>query len=350
MIRREAVLGKLTAVAVVVALAAVPASAITLTPISTPFNSPIGIDYHQPTNSVVISANYNSGGFPNNFERILQDGTHVPFSSVAGYTDEIKIATARSGNPFIASGTLFVGNGNDGEIMKITPNGSSASLYTSLPGGGNGLFRGSLYVDRTGVYNYDLIAVTTAGQVWRVDSTGTPTFIANVQTHLEGLLVVPNDVSKYGPLAGKIIAGAEGQGLMYAFDASGAFNTYALGVNIEDIDLIEPGANFFGVNFGTNRILGAPASEFSGMVGDILLTQEFGGASGLFRMYWNGSTLAADPLTLSAGSFRPGQWEHVTFAPAGIKEIPPVPEPATMALSALGLGALGSLRRRKRQQ
>ena len=38
---------------------------ITLIPISTTFNNPIGIDYHPPSNSVVMSVNY-SGGTPTN--------------------------------------------------------------------------------------------------------------------------------------------------------------------------------------------------------------------------------------------------------------------------------------------
>ena len=134
--------------------------------------------------------------------------------------------------------------------------------------------RGSLYVDRTGVFGGDLIAVTTAGEVWRITSAGVPTLLADVNTHLEGVNVVPNDPVRYGPLAGQILAGAENQGRMYAIDAAGDVDFYTFGVAIEDIDLIPANENFFGVNFGSSKLLGAPASAFSSMVGDILLTQE----------------------------------------------------------------------------
>ena len=42
--------------------------------------------------------------------------------------------------------------------------------WVSLPGTGNGLMRGAMYVDRTGVMGGDLIVVTDAGELWRVTS------------------------------------------------------------------------------------------------------------------------------------------------------------------------------------
>jgi fibro-slime domain-containing protein/RHS repeat-associated protein len=304
-------------------------------PISTPFNSPIGIDHHASTNSVVISVNYSSGN-PISFERIDKDGNHTPFSNVRGLGDEVKIATVRPGNVGgFTAGDMFSGNGIDGEILRISENGSIVdNPWVSLPGIGNGLMRGSLYVDRTGDYGGDLIAATTSGEVWRINSSSVPTLLAKIGTHLEGVVTVPNRPDRYGPLAGKIIAGAEDQGLLYAIDATGAVSSYSLGVNIEDIELVPPGENFFGVNFGTSRILGAPASSFKSMVGDILLTQEFHGGSGLYRLFWDGSALKTEQLGLASDTTAVGQWEHVTFSPSGISELDEVPQPPTIFVSA----------------
>jgi len=323
---------------------------ITLTQVGAQtFPNPIGIDYHQPLNSMVFSINYPTGA-GGNFARFdIGSGTFQLFSTISGLTEEVKIATARPGNPGgWAVGTMFTGNGVDGQITRINPDGTlfgGSALWVDLNpiGTGNGLMRGSLYVDRTGVWSGDLIAVTTVGQVWRINSAGAATMVANVSTHLEGVATVPND-PKYGPLAGKIIAGAEGQGRLYAFDTTGASQFFTLGVNVEDIDLIDAGENFFGVNFGTSRILAAPASDFASLVGDILLTQEFpaGGGTGLYRLHWNGVSLVADQFTLNAGSVVPGQWEHVSFGPVPIS----VPEPGTGALLGLALfGAFAAARR-----
>ncbi|MEE9394042.1 MAG: hypothetical protein V3W41_16195 [Planctomycetota bacterium] len=71
------------------------AQSVVAVPISTAFNSPIGIDYHEPTNSLITSVNF-SGGIPHNLERVELDGTRVPFSSLSGLTNELKIATVRS--------------------------------------------------------------------------------------------------------------------------------------------------------------------------------------------------------------------------------------------------------------
>lgn len=303
-----------------------PPPTLTFVAISTPFNSPIGIDFHEPTHSVVLSVNYANNGLPQNFDRIIADGTHLPFSDYSGLTDEVKIATARVGNPGgWEPGTLFTGNGIDGQIVMISADGSTiTNPWVDLPGTNNGLMRGSLYVDRTGIFDGDLIVATTTGEVWRVNKMGQPTSITPPKAvHLEGLIVVPNIPVRYGPLSGKIIAGAEEQGDLWIISPNGDATTMKLGVNIEDIDIVMPGENFFGVNFGTSRLLGATAEECKPMIGDILLTTEYpaNGGSGLFRMQWDGTELKAVEVPVGPGSATIAQWEHVTFANASVVEI-----------------------------
>lgn len=302
---------------------------ITLTAITTPFVQPIGIDFHEPTSSIVLSANYPSG-LPLNFERIEQNGTHQPFSTYGGLSEEVKIATVRSGNSAgFVTGELFVGNGLDGQIVRISPDGATVqNPWVDLPGSNNGLMRGSMYVDRTGLLGGDLAVVTTTGQVWRVTPAGTPTLIATVGVHLEGVTIVPNCPGRFGPLAAKIIAGAEEQGVLWAFEISGGnAQQHMVGVNVEDIDMVLPNENFFGINYGTSQLLGAVGTEFRNMAGDILLTQETHTGSGLYRLQWSGSALVAQEVAINMGSAAVGQWEHVTFAAAGVNEIPPPPPP-----------------------
>ncbi len=296
---------------------------VTFVAISTDFNSPIGIDFHAPTRSVALSVNYPSGN-PNTLELVAADGTHSTFGPLAGLTDEVKIATVRPGNVGgFTSGELFVGNGVDGQITRVSADGSTViNPWVDLPGTNNGLMRGSLYIDRTGVWGGDLLVATTQGELWRITSTGVPTLVADVgSVHLEGLITVPDAPARFGPLAGLAIAGAEGEGVIYAFAPDGSYARYNVGVNVEDIDVIVPDENFFGVNFGTSRLVGIEKTELRPLAGDILLTQEGHTGTGLFRLYWDGASLVATELLAAPASTSISQWEHVTLADASIKEI-----------------------------
>ena len=297
---------------------------LVFTAITTEFNSPIGIDFAEVARTVVVSVNY-SGGNPNALETILPDGSHLQFSSLSGVTDEVKIATVRSGGMGgFGTGELFVGNGVDGQIVRISADGSTVTNpWVDLPGTSNGLMRGSLYVDRTGVWGGELIVATTDGEVWRVDNAGVAMSIADLAgVHLEGLVTVPDAPARFGPLAGTILAGAESEGLLYSIATDGTVTSYNVGVAIEDIDIVMPNENFFGVNYGTSRLVGVLSDSFLPIAGDILLTQESVTSVGLFRLYWDGVDLLTDELEAAAGSATIAQWEHTTFADAGIVEVP----------------------------
>jgi hypothetical protein len=308
------------AIAVVVGLAvtAGTAEAVTLTPLSTGFNNPIGIDYHEPSHKVVMSVNYPSGS-PSNFELVAADGSHTPFSAINGLTDELKLATVRSGpcQGGFATGELFTGNGKPGEVVRVSSDGSTIQdPWVRLADAG--LLRGGLFQDRFCVAGGDLIVVTTAGGVWRIKSDGTARQLASLNVHLEGVTTIPDDPARYGPWAGMILTGAENEGLFWTIDpATGATSSYRLGINPEDVDIVPPNENFFGVDFGGSELMGAPASEFCNMRGDIVAAQESPGV--LWNVHWNGTQFVTTDLAHVT------QWEHVTFAPVGLAEIPPPP-------------------------
>ena len=66
--------------------------------------------------------------------------------------------------------------------VNITSGGGTVqNPWVRLPGE-SGLMRGSLYIDRTGVFGGDLIVVTTAGGVWRVNAAGLATSSRSART------------------------------------------------------------------------------------------------------------------------------------------------------------------------
>jgi RHS repeat-associated protein len=274
----------------------------------------VGVDYHQPTNSLVLSANHPSGR-PNNF--VLVGGeTATGHSSVTGLHDELKVATARDdtgdGRSLggFAAGEMFSGTGVPGAIMRVSADGSRVqNPWVTLPGE-SGLMNGSLFVDRTGVFGGDLIAVTNGGGVWRVNSAGVPSLVARLNTFLEGLVTVPDDPARYGPWAGRIVAGNETQGRIFAIDAQGNAASYNLGIRPEDIEIVPANQNFFGIDPTGDTLWGAEAAGFSRMVGDFVIAQESPGL--LFRVRWNGTAFEKEQIA------QVPNWEHVTFAPAGV--------------------------------
>ncbi|MHC5538982.1 putative Ig domain-containing protein, partial [Singulisphaera rosea] len=310
---------------------------VSLSPINTGLSQPTGIAYDESLNSLIVSVNSNTDGTPNNFARIASDGSASTFSDVHGLTDEIEIASARSGNlGGFTPGDLFTGNGADGQVSRITDNGQTLIKdWVTLPGEA-GLLRGDLTFDTTGLFGYQLIVVTTTGGIWEVTAQGTATHLADVGHFLEGVAVLPNDPNRYGPLAGKIVATAEMQKGVWSIDTLGHTTYYDLGISdLETLDLIPANSNFYGVNQGSN-LFGAPASDFTSMVGDILLVQEDRNDSGdvennssgtpqspsaLYRLSWDGTKLRTEPIILASGSAQTGHWEHVTFAPMGLGPI-----------------------------
>lgn len=175
---------------------------------------------------------------------------------------------------------------------------------------------GGLYVDRTGVFAGDLIVVTTQGGVWRINSSGQPALVASLAARLEGVTTIPNDPDRYGPWAGKILAGAREQGKIYSIDPQGVAASLQLGVNPQDIRLIPAHENFYGVDFAERKLWGAPEAAFTGMIGDVLIAQESPGT--LSRVRWNGSEFEVAEIAQVT------QWKQITFSPAGVAEIPAV--------------------------
>src|SRR6185369_4199395 len=102
---------------------------VELTPLSTAFKSHAGIDYHQRTRKVVVSAN-STLGQPNNFELIQADGTHTNFSNLSGVSGELKLATARDDGFGVSiagfkPGELFTTTDTPGIIARIASDGGT---------------------------------------------------------------------------------------------------------------------------------------------------------------------------------------------------------------------------------
>jgi hypothetical protein len=312
--------------------------------LTTPFNNPIAAAYHAPSRNLIVTAYYSSG-LPHSFRKVDEIGVQSQFSTMSGLGDELKLTVVRPENAHTGfiEGDLFTGNGKSGGVARVSNNGLDnypawCQLYYDRSGTivqDVGLLRGSLEFDAVGTFDNLLCIVTTSGYAFVIGPNpsskhGIPNaceikyqWYVGSSIHLEGLTVAPNDVTHYGEIAGKMIAGDEGNYRLWAFAKNIAPKPYNTpGVQIEDLDYIYPDNHFFGVNYGTGTLLGVKSEFWTPYVGKILATMEF---KGLFVMTWgsNSPTFERIDPDLAKGSFNYGQWEHVTFAPAGVSEVLP---------------------------
>jgi len=182
---------------------AAPASAVdvTLGTSNVGFSTPIGIDWYEPTSKLILSVNYPLGT-PNNLDLIdPTTGTSAQFSTLAGLTNELKIATVRSSacQGGFNVGEVFTGNGIAGQVVRISADGGTIqNPWAQLPSTTD-LLRGSFFQDRFCAAGGDLIVVTgneqsdvatSDGNVYRVTSAAvnpTVTLVAHTGVHLEGV-------------------------------------------------------------------------------------------------------------------------------------------------------------------
>jgi hypothetical protein len=295
---------------------------VVLLPVNSEFHDPTGLDDHQPSRKLVLSANASTGD-PNSFELIAGDGSHSGFSNVAGLQGEVLVATARDDGQGVSRGgfppgTLFASTGAPGTpaaIARLSADGAAVqNPWVVLPDE-SGPVTG-LHVDRTGVFGGDLIAVTAAGGVWRVGSTGTPARLAALGTRLAGVAVVPDDPERYGPWAGKVLAGAKDEGSVYAVDAQGQAEALPVGLHPQDIDVVPAHENLYAIDAASRKLLGASEGALAGIIGDVLVTQESPGL--ISRVHWDGTGFAVSGLAEAAGL------QQVAFSPAGVDPIPAV--------------------------
>ena len=179
---------------------------VVLTPVSAEFKDYAGVDYHASSRKLLLAAN-TPGGQPHNFETVAADGSRAAFSNVAGLGGELLLATSRDEGQGMSrggfpAGELFTTTGVAGVIARVNASGATVqNPWVTLPGETGAI--GGLYLDRTGVYGGDLLAVTTTGGVWRVNAAAEAMKVASLETRLAGVTSVPEDPDRYGPWSGR---------------------------------------------------------------------------------------------------------------------------------------------------
>ena len=318
----------------------------------------IGLDYDPVRSKLIASVNFYTNGWPDNFAWIGTNVTVTLSGVVSNVAAELPVAVVKTNAGGFTKGELFFGKGDwhyrttDTTVPIIDKLSADGLQWTenwcvltneTAPGTNLGV-NGGLYVDKTGVFGYDLIAVTgnnfaAAGPqgVWRVNANGVPTLLANLPAeHLENVITLPNDPDKWGPWAGKILTGDKWNRMLYLVETNGnttAIDTRQLipgGISPEDFDLIPAGQDLYlcdpdygGSGDDRGSLMKLSRTLLTEYCGDLLVTQggELDGKARLFIVHWSGANFIVRSIRYQHADGL-GHVEHVTFAPMDIQSQP----------------------------
>jgi hypothetical protein len=287
--------------------------------------APCGMDYHPPTQSLIVSSELSGNIWK--FLRIDNNGnvtnwSSLQFSSSGGY--EIKLATVKTTANGFTNGMMYFDNGQYG-IGRISPDGSVVNANWLAMSGYQFL---GLYLDQSGSFGTNLIALRNGDGIWEINSAGVSNRLASLPDYMEGLVTVSNNPAQYGPWAGKIVTGdATEPGTIQLVSPNGDISGSPLEIEIEDADIVATNQNFYCNDSSGNRVLKVSKGLFANHVGDVLITVSgFDSSPGLFIAHWDTNSMSFVTTQIPIPNFITS-FEHVTFAPMDIPAVSPPVSP-----------------------
>ena len=267
-----------------------------------------------------------------------------PVNPISGVVEEyIAISPGTGGFP---AGWIYVTQYE--KVFKISPDGSSVTLFATIPTFSNHTyFHGGITFDRSGNYGNKMIvtgqdAADGHGEVYTVDSSGTPTKLADMAASVNGITEGPQvTLSSFTPAPGKLLVTQEILNLVWIVNPDGTSSPLGTvhdvsGTNViptELCTLVPSNGTFFTTDDQNGRILKYNSTDVVPGSG-VLLPVEFtipgasiyfednSGALSLFdtsQVVGGGSPIVHEGstfVTCNAGTvcpLTPGYWKNHAF-------------------------------------
>jgi len=300
----------------------------------------------QSTISITYAGNKFVGGLyfgPNNnqlYQSDLNGGNVKTFgSAISGAGGEVVVGASLGLDGF-AKGDIFAGSQFGTDIYHFSNDGLTQSLFTTLPTGGD--IR-QIFFDPGSSFGGAMIVTTGGGDIYTVDSAGTPTLLAQIGEDTEGLDIAP---STWGPYAGQLLVASEGSGALRFVDNAG--NVTYSGVSIQAAETVSfvpanlgasgnPLEGFYVANYPVD-IQKAGASQFSGLLDHVIVTSEDGGNARVWDLQYMGNGIVVNNGV--TGNL-PNQSEDGIFVTAERIQDVSVPEPSAVVMWSLLASVIG---------
>jgi hypothetical protein len=141
--------------------------------------------------------------------------------------------------------------------------------------------------------------------------------------------------SAWGSFAGDLLVGSENSGTIRLISPTGVITPVPLSFSgAETVSFVplnlngsDPLQGFYVANYATN-VQFANASNFTGLLGDAVVTHEFGGST-MWDVHYNGTTFTKTAFTFTGNSIN--QFEDGIFVTAQ-REVIGTPEPSSLLL------------------
>ena len=265
----------------------------------------------------------------------------TPFATLPGNPGECKerYVAISPGLGTWAAGDIYVTDG--GVVYKVTPDGLGVTTFTTITG--CGYDHSGITFDHVGgpsAFGFDMIVTCGTGDIWRINSAGTPALVANLgfggEADYEGPVVAP---ASFGPLGGQILVADEDHGAVHAiagngtvtlgvfrlFGAEGVLVVPSIPCTLGNSDVV-----FTSALQQQNQIVKLSMSDFTaaGLAGDILITSEEG--AGILREHWNGSGYEESQFDTTSLPY-----EGSAFLDCGAPQSSPTPTPTATPCTGL---------------
>jgi hypothetical protein len=250
------------------------------------------------------------------------------------------------------TGDIYVGSEGGPNIYHITNAGGAPTLFATLPGAAGEVRQ--IFFDPGSSFGGNMLVTTTSGNIYEVDHLGNVSLLASVGEDTEGMDIAP---STWGSFAGDLLVGSEDSGTVRLVSPSG--NVTVLGLlgefpGAETISAIpltlnasDPLQGFYVADYPLD-IQFAAASNFTtqGLLGDVIVTDEFGGSTA-WDVHYDSGTFDVSRFTFTGNQI--SQFEDGIFVtPERIQETGgTVPEPSSIVLFGSVMVVVGGLLRRK---